>query len=78
MCPVGVSDPQFSMISEKPMSLPPIPSVTTSVPASRLSNCAGFGPGVTPCGSVMSPVSAPLQLGSRNSATPSASARRCG
>jgi hypothetical protein len=75
---VGVGAKQFSMISEKPMSLPPMPTVTSSVVAARLSNWGGFGPGVTPWGAVMSSVSAPLQLGSRKSVTPSAAATRWG
>ena len=50
----------------KPMSLPPMLKVTTWVSASRASNWGGFGPGVTPCGAVMSSVSAPEQVTSRN------------
>ncbi len=69
---------EFSTISENPMSLPPMPIVTSWVSAARLSNCGGFGPGLTPWGMVMSSVSAPLQLGSRNSLTPSAAATRWG
>lgn len=53
---------QFSMISVNPMSLPPIVTETTLVPALSPLNCGGFGPGVTPCDSVMSTVVAPLQL----------------
>ncbi len=59
---------QSSAMLEKPMSLPPMLIVTSSVSGWRLSNCGGLGPGVTPWGWVMSSVSAPLQLGSRNSA----------
>jgi hypothetical protein len=57
---------QSSARLEKPMSLPPMPSVTSWVSASSESNCGGFGSGDTFCDCVMSPVSAPLQLGSRS------------
>ena len=64
-------DPAFGVLlkqlwasEEKPMSLPPMPSVTSCVSAWSESNCGGFGSGDTPCDAVMSPVSAPLQLGS--------------
>ena len=60
------------MIDENPMSLPPMPTVTTVVPTVRASNCGGLGPGLTFCGAVMSPVSAPLQLTSAKDANPSA------
>jgi hypothetical protein len=50
----------------KPMSLPPMPSVTISVSAPSWSNCGGFGPGVTPWACVMWLVFAPEQLGSRS------------
>ena len=63
-----------SMIDENPMSLPPMPRVTTVVSAVRPSNWGGFGPGQTPCSPVMSPVSAPLQLRSTNRAEPDARA----
>src|ERR1700748_1347947 len=36
---------QFSMISVKPMSLPPIVTETTLVPALGALNCGGVGPG---------------------------------
>ena len=49
----------------KPMSLPPIWSVTMRVCFVSESNCGGFGPsGSTSCGLVMSSVSAPEQLAS--------------
>jgi hypothetical protein len=68
---------QSSAILEKPMSLPPIWIVTTSVFVVSELNCGGFGPsGSTPCGFVMSSVSAPLQLGSV-SRRPSWRAVRC-
>ena len=75
---MGVDEKQFRVISVNPMSLPPMPRVTSSVVADRLSNCGGFGPGDTPWALVMSPVSAPLQLGSWKLLTPSAAATRCG
>ena len=54
-----------SAMLEKPMSLPPIWSVTMFVVALRRSNCGGLGPsGETPWGFAMSSVSAPLQLAS--------------
>ena len=63
--PSGDRLTQSSAMLEKPMSLPPIWSVTISVVAVSRSNCGGFGPsGDTPCGFVMSSVSAPLQLAS--------------
>jgi len=53
---------------EKPMSLPPIWSVTIRVCFVSELNWGGFGPsGSTFCGLVMSSVSAPLQLGSVSS-----------
>jgi len=56
---------QSRAIPEKPMSLPPIWSVTMPVFFDSESNWGGFGPsGSTLCGLVMSSVSAPLQLGS--------------
>jgi hypothetical protein len=61
LVPTG-GPPQFSAISEKPMSLPPTPRVTRPVLRVRASNWGGFGPGLTPWGWVMSSVSAPLQL----------------
>jgi hypothetical protein len=67
---------QFSMISVKPMSLPPIVSDTTPVPAFRPLNWGGFGPGSTFCASVMSLVVAPLQLTSVR-VSPFADAVRC-
>ena len=60
----------------KPMSLPPMLKVTTWVSASSESNWGGLGPGVTPCGAVMSSVSAPEQLASRNAGWPSLGAAR--
>jgi hypothetical protein len=63
---------------EKPMSLPPIWSVTMRVCFVSESNCGGFGPsGSTFCGFSMSSVSAPLQLGSLNT-SPRLRAVRCG
>jgi hypothetical protein len=53
---------QFSRISVKPMSLPPIVTETMLVPALSPLNCGGFGPGSTFCASVMSLVLAPPQL----------------
>ena len=58
---------QSSAIDENPMSLPPMCSVHT-VSADRESNCGGFGRGDTFWVCVMSSASAPVQLGSRNSA----------
>ena len=56
---------QFRAISVKPMSLPPMPMLTIRVFESSESNWGGLGPsGETFCGSVMSFVSAPLQLAS--------------
>ena len=52
------------MISEKPMSFPPMVMVTASVSALSESNWGGLGPGVTPCAWVMSSVSAPEQVAS--------------
>src|SRR4051794_21883569 len=63
--PVGEVLKQSFASDEKPMSLPPMPSVTSVVSAASASNCGGFGPGDTPCVAVMSPVSAPLQPGAR-------------
>ena len=68
---------QFSAMLVKPMSLPPMLKVTILVSASSASNCGGFGPGVTPCGAVMSSVSAPEQLTSRNAGWWSLGAARC-
>jgi hypothetical protein len=61
-------------MSMKPMSLPPIEIVTSSVSDESASTCGGFSPSVTFCGPVMFSVVAPLQLTSRNSATSSRSA----
>ncbi len=55
---------QRSRISEKPMSLPPMVTVTACVSARSESNCGGLGPGDTFWGWVMSSVSAPEQLAS--------------
>ena len=64
--PVGVGLKQSWEIDENPMSLPPMVIDTTLVSASSESNWGGFGPsGHTPCGLVMSPVSAPLHVASR-------------
>src|SRR6478752_5158762 len=61
---------QFLMMSVKPMSLPPMVRLTARVLESSASNCgAGFGGGLTLCEAVMSLVSAPLQLTSRNVVT---------
>jgi hypothetical protein len=65
--PVGERGLKQSSASPlKPMSLPPMPSVTIAVSAPSWSNCGGLGPGVTPCGWVMWLVFAPEQLGSRS------------
>jgi len=64
------------MISVKPMSLPPICSVTSAVSVASELNWGGFGPGETFCVVVMWSVFAPLQLGSR-SVRPSWGAARC-
>jgi hypothetical protein len=73
----GFSVRQLRAISEKPMSLPPIVSETTSVLASSESNCGGLGPPISiSCGLVMSSVVAPLQVGSR-SERPMPGAARC-
>jgi hypothetical protein len=70
----GVDRKQSSAMLEKPMSLPPIVSVTSSVSAVSASNWGRLGRGQTFWDCVMSSVSAPLQLMSRNSANAS---RRC-
>jgi len=75
--PCGLSDTQSCAIEENPMSLPPISSVTSAVSAVSESNCGGFGPGVTFCGAVMSPVLAPLHVGSANSGYARVSCARC-
>ena len=67
---------QFSITSEKPMSLPLIVTETTLVLAFSPLNCGGFGPGSTFCDSVMSAVVAPLQLTSVR-VSPFAAAVRC-
>jgi hypothetical protein len=64
------------MISVKPMSLPPICSVTTRVSAVRALNCGGLGPGLTFWAAVMSSVLAPLHDTSA-SERPSCAAARC-
>jgi hypothetical protein len=46
----------------KPMSLPPIPIVTTAVPEVSALNCGGLVPSVTDCDCVMFAVVAPEQL----------------
>jgi hypothetical protein len=57
---------QLVMISTKPMSLPPIPSVTRLVRPLNAMSCGGLDPPVTCWGLVMSAVVAPLQLTSWN------------
>ena len=76
--PAGVRLKQSSAMPEKPMSFPPMPSVTSRVSAARRSNCGGLGPGSTPCSLVMWFVLAPLQLASRNSGKPRSGAARLG
>ena len=60
----------------KPMSLPPICSVTICVSVVSALNCGGLGPGVTSCDAVMSSVFAPLHEASA-SERPSVAAARC-
>ena len=74
-CANGLAVAQFSRMLVKPMSLPPICSVTTCVSAVSALNCGGFWPGVTSWGAVMSSVFAPLQEASV-SVRPSAAAAR--
>ena len=72
----GLAVAQFSRMLVKPMSLPPICSVTICVSAVSALNCGGLaGPGVTSWGAVMSSVFAPLQEASA-SERPSAAAAR--
>jgi len=73
--PNGEAVAQFSMISVKPMSLPPICSVTVRVDAESASNCGGFGPGVTSWDCVMSSVVAPLHEASASDWPSCAAAR---
>ena len=73
----GCVTKQSCAMLEKPMSLPPIVSVTIDVSAVSESNCGGLGPGLTPCGCVMWFVFAPLQLGSRYSGKRSCCWVRC-
>ena len=61
-CANGFAVAQFWRMLVKPMSLPPICSVTICVSAVSALNCGGLaGPGVTSWGAVMSSVFAPLQ-----------------
>src|SRR3954454_21072641 len=72
----GLAVAQFSRMLVKPMSLPPICSVTICVAGVRALSCGGFaGPGVTSCDAVMSAVVAPLQEASARE-RPSAAAAR--
>jgi hypothetical protein len=42
--PNGEAEKQLWAMLEKPMSLPPMPTVTTRVSASSAPNCGGLGP----------------------------------
>src|SRR3954464_1176356 len=72
----GLTVAQFSRISVKPMSLPPICSDTVWVAADSALNCGGFVPASVDCALVMSSVVAPLQETSAR-LRPSAAADRC-
>ncbi len=45
-----------------PMSLPPMPTVTSAVPDDRALSCAGFVPPLVGCAAVISAMVALLQL----------------
>jgi hypothetical protein len=75
--PNGVGLTQLWTISPKPMSLPPIPTVTSWVPGPSASYCGGLTPFEVCCGAARSRVCAPLQLTSVSWA-PERSATRCG
>src|SRR4051812_26493598 len=72
----GFSVAQFSRISVKPMSLPPICSDTTCVPVESALSCGGFVPASVLWGLVMWSVFAPEQEASA-SVRPVAAADRC-
>jgi hypothetical protein len=75
---VGERVAQVWTISEKPMSLPPMLSVTRSVPALSASSCGGSVPASVSWAVLRSPVPAPLQLTSTNVVVPRACAVRAG
>ncbi len=75
---IRLSSAHVSTMLEKPMSLPPMPMVTSVVPELSALNCGGFVPRATGCGCVMSAVVAPAQLMLVNEDAPTADATSAG